>query len=700
MPSSIMRSSSIDSSSTFNNLPINFSTTTFNLPEKLRHVIKQIHRSAPDALPGPNANVHEVRYFLYQLLTVEDHKVARSWPQWVLETCARWAGTGEDLREMSYKELEILCPLDSGHCKLDKREKIAQFPSPECRKQIATVLTTEIKKLKTKEGQKAKLMREWRETQLGSSAQQRVIDGLNQGQRNHNDSPRHPSYHQITHARGPMSSISTPVILPQQSQHSVQESLSPPFSVTAKASTTRLRAASVTTEHPLPLPMNYETPHTDAISPTTSGEGSNSSRNTNSTSKVSIPGSIEQQSMLADRPGSRIPSSSHYSIASLQSMQHIFPSGSTHKDLKSGARPLSTTSLGHDYFDQPLSSYVPVSASYDPPSPHPIYQYAPFAQSAHISPSQTSISHHSLQSNVPRPSIIYHAAPHMQRTKFNDPEQPRLYSRVNRSTISLNSGFLDLSEQASPSLSSLYPGNILPRAQSPKPDDSISMNGPIRQTDPSEQTLPALPIPNCYVLPQSASRASSYFLSHKGSDSALIRAPIDPNSMNYPRSNISAPRLAGARPCSPPTSVSSSRARSVATSFLRQYPINKKVPVVDSFQGPNRSSATAGTDRFALEQGSYLAFKARDSKSRNEVIKVEVARMHGMVPSNLHGVGLDHVGPAVRVTNPVTGDPYPTLVEQIREKEILDGKRQRGAASAGGLDSDPMKNDCFFNRGR
>ena len=59
---------------------------------------------------------------------------------------------------------------------------------------------------------------------------------------------------------------------------------------------------------------------------------------------------------------------------------------------------------------------------------------------------------------------------------------------------------------------------------------------------------------------------------------------------------------------------------------------------------------------------------------------------------------MEVAGPRFRIKDP-NGRPYPTLVEVIREKEILDGRRQRGVSAVGGLDSEFMKNEQVHYKG-
>ncbi|PSN65532.1 hypothetical protein BS50DRAFT_575518 [Corynespora cassiicola Philippines] len=177
---------------------------------------------------------------------------------------------------------------------------------------------------------------------------------------------------------------------------------------------------------------------------------------------------------------------------------------------------------------------------------------------------------------------------------------------------------------------------------------------------------------------ETPSRSSTPF-----SNGQQYRANVHPNSMSYPRQSISSPRNPAAFRAATPASSSaapSSRQKPPKPAF-EKFPVNQKpkVPVLPNFTSPSRSSATQSIDRFALEQGAYTTFKGRiNDSNRTQVVDNEIERMHGMVPSNLFGHGLDPIGPSMRIHSP-DGKPYSTLVEQIAQREILDGKRQKGS---------------------
>lgn len=127
---------------------------TLALPTKLDEVVKAVHESVPTQLPGGEASQDEVRYFLFQILTLKEYDIARKHPQWVLETCMWWCGGGYKLRSLPLTAYQQLCPLGPGIATIDWTAKDLKFPRqdmPPCDvrfkigktiKHIVTSLTT------------------------------------------------------------------------------------------------------------------------------------------------------------------------------------------------------------------------------------------------------------------------------------------------------------------------------------------------------------------------------------------------------------------------------------------------------------------------------------------------------------------------------------------------------------------------------
>lgn len=101
------------------------------LPTSLEKVAAAAHKCIPQQLPGEDATEDDVRYFLYQILTLKEHEVVRSSPQWILETCMSWHGGGRQLRSLPLDAFQQLCPLDRGHAKIDWTVKGSKFPLEE-----------------------------------------------------------------------------------------------------------------------------------------------------------------------------------------------------------------------------------------------------------------------------------------------------------------------------------------------------------------------------------------------------------------------------------------------------------------------------------------------------------------------------------------------------------------------------------------
>jgi hypothetical protein len=669
-------------------------TGSFNLPSKLKQVVRQVHRSEPEVLPDYDANVHEVRYFLFQLLTVEAYKIARLWPQWVLETCANWNGTGADLRALSSKELRNLCPLDSGHCKIDQHEKISQYPPPDCRKHIGEVISAEVMKMKAKEDQKAKLEREWKETQLGGSGRHRILNGLNRNPETYEQPLTQPDYHQPTHIRRAMSTISAPLFPLRTRQDHYQRAAHDAISSGPFA-----RATSVAPMHTLQTTIAGSRNLSHLPSPTTSGGDSWSSGSMSNTTALTSPrGSTELPFIQANHPSSTVSSICTRSLIAPQPVHQLRPVSSAHI-IGRCAEQQPETSPGIECLGQNRYPYLQLSNI--PGTPHPAFQKSPTAQmNQTVSLQQTFFPNFNFRTAPP--NIVNLATPYVQRTKFNDPQNIHRYPKLlANGALSANNAPQSQHEQPFSGKIPSSPECGAGRSVSPTPDDSISMTGAFREMQLEDRVSFMHP-----EVPFQASSRTLRAVPGQHSDPTPLRNTVHPNSIYYPRPDISGPRHHCSRRTTSPTpsivsSIASSTARSIAPSLLHQFPINRKknIPVVKSTQGPHRSAATSQADQFAFSQAEYVSFKRRKGQVRTEVIEAEVERMHGMVPSHLHGAGLEHVGPSVRVMNPATGQPFPTLVEQIREREILDGRSQRGASGSGGLDCEYMRNHQYFFRG-
>jgi hypothetical protein len=112
------------------------------LPKNLEDVSRSQHRNVPTNLPGDNASQDEVRYYLYSILTCKDNVSAKAYPQWVLETCMSWEGPGERLRNMTDEELQILCPLRAGYAEINppRKHKLEDLPVPAARQTIGAAI--------------------------------------------------------------------------------------------------------------------------------------------------------------------------------------------------------------------------------------------------------------------------------------------------------------------------------------------------------------------------------------------------------------------------------------------------------------------------------------------------------------------------------------------------------------------------------
>ncbi|KAH6629870.1 hypothetical protein C7974DRAFT_454943 [Boeremia exigua] len=144
------------SASLFASFPRQSQQGTLALPSKLDEVAESIHECVPQQLPGESASQDDVRYFLYQVLTLKEYNLARKSPQWVLETCMLWQGDGNRLRSLPLDAFQQLCPLHPGYAAIDwtvKGSKYRRQDIPPCgvRDEIGHRVKTIVEGLKRKE---------------------------------------------------------------------------------------------------------------------------------------------------------------------------------------------------------------------------------------------------------------------------------------------------------------------------------------------------------------------------------------------------------------------------------------------------------------------------------------------------------------------------------------------------------------------
>jgi hypothetical protein len=128
---------------------------TLALPTQLEKFVEAAHTGTIRHIPGEEASEDEVRYFLYQVLTLAKYKIGLCYPQWVLETCMYWKGNGSKLRSLTNDGFQLLCPLSSGHAIIDwgtnnSKFKLEPLPPPAARSAIAELVRNVVNGIKMK----------------------------------------------------------------------------------------------------------------------------------------------------------------------------------------------------------------------------------------------------------------------------------------------------------------------------------------------------------------------------------------------------------------------------------------------------------------------------------------------------------------------------------------------------------------------
>ncbi|KAF2112307.1 hypothetical protein BDV96DRAFT_158432 [Lophiotrema nucula] len=726
----------------------------FTLPCDPRLVVKHIHRDFPKSLPAPDEDVHEVRFYLYSLLTVESTNIAKRWPQWVLETCAYWKGDSAALRSRSKKDLENICPLNSGHAQLLVRGHSEDSPPPECRTAIGGLVSRHVDKMLRQEVQQAKVHEEWKRTQIGDryrptvdeelSDMDRALTRIDSSRRyapsirSRNSFSNHLQTQRLDEMHAPAPSPSYFPTMGDPTPHWPE-----PYQRLHENSRT---SSLSTSRRGIPSESIHQSSSID--SPVSSKHESYFSDRTCSTDKTSPPASLERyqvqtgqqngsyrltprrgsrslrdDTLLNDRRSSyRLSSSSIYSLGVASSASHGHSTQGLDTDVQTSSRRASIAS----------NSTVASTDWSDRNAPNALHRYA-----------------NDSRANRESPNLIMLQNPIQQQTMWNTPQNRSLYpgQMMNPSmpVLGLQERRNEITRQTSNysmlSVASAPDDHMLSRAPTPIRRSSTPIVGTPGSVSSSTRNFSKDLGPATSGGPRSNSLSRSHGLAPVAEHAPMSRRPsssilsvesrtlrkhnletideaptfalrrppsVSQSSMAYPSASVASSAMrGGSRSTTPTPSIISSRPRSVAPSIMNQFPIRRKksVPVVDNLAGAQqqRTKALDDCDRSAFERGAYKYFTRSTSPTstvlRLRVLAREEERMHGMVPSNLVGEGLEHIGPAVRVLDPRTGKPHRTMVEIIREREVLEGKRQRGARGIEGLDSESPTTDLRFCRG-
>ncbi|KAF2242640.1 hypothetical protein BU26DRAFT_129804 [Trematosphaeria pertusa] len=627
----------------------------YHLPTNLRDVEKNIHRSEPRDIPLPDADYHEVRYFLYQTLTYGPYEIAKQWPQWVLETVAAWTGTGAAFRALRTEDIHRLCPLNAGHAELDISVKVARSPPPECRSQIGAVIAKTVSRLKSKasneKGSRPDTVREgWEYAQ----ARQRSKYAYHYGDINsiNSSNPNLAFQQYATVPRSPSAMSHQTYSYPMTVQPNylmtnpgMQMPMTSPPSHYAPSNSCGSMYAQPSTISGRPYQRSDTTP-------TSSGERSTS------TAKTTPPGSeedyVEQQRGL-DRSQSKSsgpsPQIQRLRIATSRCSSPQRYRKVNQNEIMPRIRSISAMAQGRseDPMVPPGCPSVPLTAE----------NLQAKNSSAHAQSLRSSRSHH---------TISQHGD--------GSAGGGALFMNANPSVISLPCF-------GGPP-TTMHQGHL-------RPASSLFMErSPLDVPLMHNSAAPSFMDPGDFHRQQSASpihtfNTQAHALMQRQTPSTPSfrhRSGLSHISSGY-GSNIAGPREANA---SPAPSMRSFRTRPAPPPIPSEFSVRRRteIPVLSSFTGPSRSAGNASLDNLALNQGEYLTFRhgRGDYAERREIARREMERMHAMVPSNLRGEGTDPIGPTMRIAGP-DGTPLPTLVEQIAEVEALSGKKQRGLERGG-----------------
>jgi hypothetical protein len=143
----------------------------YPFPTNPSRVRKARHNNLPQYLPQRNASVQEVQYFLYILLTSRKHDCATKYPEWALETCMAWTGSGGQLRNRTEEQLASLCPITAVAKGIESpKHQLGDYVPITTRIMIGEAITGYVRRKKALEDQPSAVERRWHEEKMRASS--------------------------------------------------------------------------------------------------------------------------------------------------------------------------------------------------------------------------------------------------------------------------------------------------------------------------------------------------------------------------------------------------------------------------------------------------------------------------------------------------------------------------------------------------
>ncbi|KAF2033880.1 hypothetical protein EK21DRAFT_108670 [Setomelanomma holmii] len=138
------------------------SPPTYPFPLNVNLVRKFRHECHPPSLPAPSDNAYKVQHVLFLLLTSRMNDCAKKYPEWVLETCMYWTGTGYELHNRTELQLMESCPISAVAFGVEStKHKQGVFAPPEARAMIGQVIAQFVKDKKAREVQADMVHQHW-----------------------------------------------------------------------------------------------------------------------------------------------------------------------------------------------------------------------------------------------------------------------------------------------------------------------------------------------------------------------------------------------------------------------------------------------------------------------------------------------------------------------------------------------------------
>ncbi|ORY11427.1 hypothetical protein BCR34DRAFT_614623 [Clohesyomyces aquaticus] len=731
---------------------------TFEIPRSLKEVTDSVHDNVPSSLPKETATRDEVRYFLFDLLTVKEYKIAKNWPQWVIETVAHWDRDGYSFLAME-DNFESLCPLNPRHIdglNYKERKSIITHPPPQCRATIGRVISNFVKRERARAIDKDRIAQEWQKIQQGNIERRNSMRSVYGDQNIVTMRPYTPSHSAMTMYRG-FGDLPRAYAYGQNVAQPGVQQIGEERSISTEEYDRRSYSTAPSSIYPPPggaavhrssTPQSVRPPSSAYLmqqhahlAPSRIPSSAQSARN----SQYQLPTNAPAHTYARQQP---YPANAHLEHTTPTAYpQPAFPHPPAYTQQQNYANRSSVGSVCASELTERQPTYNQNYAasvhnhSYYPSrqsTPQIVHRPTDYQQPSNQMPHRQSYSDlrgaandrvpgnvRGLQQRSSRSSML--AEPIIEMPA-NNPVAERTSSfslrRAAAEQMAHNNGKVaGLAVELENSHISEKPVlTYAPSIASSKGSSRYRNNAQAPPPRPSSRGT------SIYAPDYTAPSAPRTFSMRSRKSVSMLDRLVQESFPDFPsirKTPYSAPSVAPSMAVSDDRakirkvssahsirSVKSKRsmhfnsleavpedARSVNTQYKSvSFALEGEPPMVSAFQSSTRSSANWLRDQRALAKAEFVTLKGTDATEYDVVFERKVKAMASLVSPFAGDNKDERFGPSTRVDRG-DGEPAPTLVESIHKMEVLRGKKPCGVPS-GVLNSNPTCNDASFWRGR